>query len=336
MKILIIGENNFNSLETIYRKNFLDLNCKTVNICSFWNPNTNLTKRLLNFFEKYFYQIFCLIQNYKIKKKLQKDKIKYDYVIIFNGYHLDYTTLSIIKKKSLVSLINVQTDNIFQKKNIVLKNLDIFDRVYVWSKFIKDKLLKKKIIQKKKIIFLPFGFDQKIIPKNFKIRINNKILFYGSWDRGREKLLENIDHKILKIFGNGWEKSKDSFKKKYYIRGELVGSKLVSEINNSLFCLNLFRDQAKNFINMRSFEVLGYGGTLLSEQSKEQNSFFWKTSGIVYFNKISQVNRIYKKFIKKKNQLLLARKKNQIKMTKHSYMNRSLFILKNEQVSSSK
>ena len=151
-----------------------------------------------------------------------------------------------------------------------------------------------------------------------------------------EKLLENIDHKILKIFGNGWEKSKDSFKKKYYIRGELVGSKLVSEINNSLFCLNLFRDQAKNFINMRSFEVLGYGGTLLSEQSKEQNSFFWKTSGIVYFNKISQVNRIYKKFIKKKNQLLLARKKNQIKMTKHSYMNRSLFILKNEQVSSSK
>ena len=69
---------------------------------------------------------------------------------------------------------------------------------------------------------------------------------------------------------------KDSFKKKYYIRGELVGSKLVSEINNSLFCLNLFRDQAKNFINMRSFEVLGYGGTLLSEQSKEQNSFFGK------------------------------------------------------------
>ena len=46
MKILIIGENNFNSLETIYRKNFLDLNCKTVNICSFWNPNTNLTKKI--------------------------------------------------------------------------------------------------------------------------------------------------------------------------------------------------------------------------------------------------------------------------------------------------
>ena len=57
---------------------------------------------------------------------------------------------------------------------------------YVWSKFIKDKLLKKKM-KKKKLFFLPFGFDQKIIPKNFKIRINNKILFYGSWDRGEEK-----------------------------------------------------------------------------------------------------------------------------------------------------
>ena len=54
MKILIIGENNFNSLETIYRKNFLDLNCKTVNICSFWNPNTNLTKDYLTFLKNIF------------------------------------------------------------------------------------------------------------------------------------------------------------------------------------------------------------------------------------------------------------------------------------------
>ncbi len=87
---------------------------------------------------------------------------------------------------------------------------------------------------------------------------------------------------------------------------------------------------------MRSFEVLGYGGTLLSEVSKEQNSFFLKSSGIVYFNNINQVNIIHKKFKKRKKKLLLTRKKNKTKMFKHNYLNRSKFILKNEQVSSSK
>ncbi len=335
MKILIIGENNFNSLETIYKKNFLKLGCKIVNIYSFWKPKKKFFKKFLNFQEKYFYTLFCLLQNYLMKKKLKKDKFKYDCVIIFNGYQIDYSTLTKLKKKASKSFINIQTDNIFEKKNIIIKNLNFFDRVYVWSKHIKNKIIKKKIVNKNKIIFLPFGFDQNII-KNFKKKINNKILFYGSWDKNRENILKNIDYKILNIFGNGWENSKTAFKKKYNIKGELVGAKLANEITKSLFCLNLFRYQAKNLINMRSFEVLGYGGTLLSEKSREQSSFFFKSSGIVYFNNINQVNNIYKKFIKKKNKLLLNRIKNKTTMVKHNYLNRSRFILKNEQVSYSK
>ena len=115
MKILIIGENNFNSLETIYKKNFLKLGCKIVNIYSFWKPKKKFFKKFLNFQEKYFYTLFCLLQNYLMKKKLKKDKFKYDCVIIFNGYQIDYSTLTKLKKASK-SFINIQTDNIFEKK----------------------------------------------------------------------------------------------------------------------------------------------------------------------------------------------------------------------------
>ena len=110
--------------------------------------------------------------------------------------------------------------------------------------------------------------------KNFKRKdINDKILFYGSWDKDRENLINKIDHRILKIHGNGWENARYDFKKKYNIGKELTGKKLVKEISKSLFCLNLFRYQARNFINMRTFEVIGYGGTLLSEYSAEQYLF---------------------------------------------------------------
>tara|TARA_B100000686_G_C16766620_1_gene962259 strand:+ start:736 stop:1734 length:999 start_codon:yes stop_codon:yes gene_type:complete len=332
MKILIIGENNFNSLERIYKKNFLKLKCQSVNIYSFWKPKIKILKKFLNFQEKYFYFFFCFIQNILLKKKLKGEKIVYDIVIVFNGYHLDQKTISIIRKKASKSLINIQTDNIFIKKNILYKNIKLFDKIYVWSKNIQKKIITNLKFRKNKVIFLPFGYDQFLIKKNKNKKLNNYILFYGSWDQDRENILQNIDNKTLKIYGNGWNNAKIQFKKKYYIKGELVGKRLISEISKSLLCLNLFRFQAKNFINMRSFEVLGYGGTLLSEYSNEQCAFFSNYDNIIYFNNIEDVNLIYKKILSKKKLLLKKREKNKKKMIKHSYFNRAKFILNNEKI----
>ena len=110
---------------------------------------------------------------------------------------------------------------------------------------------------------MPFGYDQFLSNKQNN-NLNNKILFYGSWDKNRENNLNKINFKNLKIFGNGWENAQKSFRNKYNIGKELIGKKLSREISRSLVCINLFRDQAKDYINMRSFEVLGYGGSLLS------------------------------------------------------------------------
>jgi len=229
-------------------------------------------------------------------------------------------------------LINIQTDNIFIKKNILYENLKLFDKVYIWSKKIQKKIITNIKIKKDKIVFLPFGYDQYLIKKGKDKKINNHILFYGSWDQDRENVLQNIDHKTLKIYGNGWNKAQIQFKKKYYIKGELIGKRLINEISKSLLCLNLFRFQAKNFMNMRSFEVLGYGGTLLSEYSNEQCSFFSNYDNIIYFNNIKNVNSIYKKILLKKKFLLKEREKNKKKMIEHNYFNRAKFILNNEKI----
>ena len=69
MKILIIGENNTNSLETIYKKNFDLLNCEFVKIQSYLKPKNKFLKKIINFQEKYFYLLFCYIQNFFLKKK---------------------------------------------------------------------------------------------------------------------------------------------------------------------------------------------------------------------------------------------------------------------------
>ena len=87
---------------------------------------------------------------------------------------------------------------------------------------------------------------------------------------------------------------------------------------------------------MRSFEVLGYGGTLLSEYSKEQNFFFSKNAKIIYFHDIKKVNDIHKKLVLRKKYLLNLRKQNKKKIIIHDYFNRAKFILNNEKTSSTK
>ena len=195
MKILIIGENNFNQLERIYRNNFLKLKCKNVKIISFFKPKDFFFKKILNFQEKFFYTFYCFIQNLVLNKRLCKDKQLYDLVIVFNGYDLYKKTIKNIKLKSLNTTINIQTDNIFFKKNILTNNLKLFDKIYIWSKSIKKKICQELKIKKNKIYFLPFAYDQ-FLSKNLRLRgVNNKILFYGSWDKNRENLINNIDHK---------------------------------------------------------------------------------------------------------------------------------------------
>ena len=50
MKILIIGEDNFNSLERIYKNNFLKLKCNNVKIISTLKPKNFFFKKILNFY----------------------------------------------------------------------------------------------------------------------------------------------------------------------------------------------------------------------------------------------------------------------------------------------
>ena len=83
---------------------------------------------------------------------------------------------------------------------------------------------------------------------------------------------------------------------------------------------------------MRSFEVIAYGGNLLSEFSLEQKLYFKKFKGILYFKDIKHVNKIYIKALSNKKKLLRDRKINFELIKTQSYYHRAKYILENENI----
>ena len=187
-------------------------------------------------------------------------------------------------------LINILSDNPFwnikeDKKTIIKKDVDICNRVFSWSRDI------IKIYRKENIKYLPFAFSNKyknILGK----KIIEKVLFFGSWDKERESIISKIDPKYIDIFGNNWSKANSEFKQMYNISYfELTGKELSKKIQEYLICLNLMRSQVKNSHNMRSFEVLGNGGIMLSKPTLEHNKLIKKKIGCVFYKNEKNINQ---------------------------------------------
>ncbi len=127
---------------------------------------------------------------------------------------------------------------------------------------------------------------------------------------------------ILKFLGirSGEQKttSKEFIQQNFKNR-KLYGSELYQKIKSYAGVINLLRQQ--NLIeashNMRTFEVPGYGGLLISQFTEEQASFFTPDVEAVYFGSPEELDEKME-FLKKNDQLVLEIKKNALNRSNRS------------------
>mgnify|MGYP006184985455 CR=1 FL=1 len=111
---------------------------------------------------KYLFKIFNFFQNLKFKKFILKNDLKT--LIIFKGIELNVNIYKTIRRKKII-IINIYTDDPFNFSNPmisntnVLKSIKFFDYYCLWSKKIISKVSKQLLINKSKLIYLPFAFD---------------------------------------------------------------------------------------------------------------------------------------------------------------------------------
>ena len=330
-KVIIIGNSHPSSIENMFYNSFKRNNIKV----NFFDPNKSLSKIINNkLIIKFFRFIYFHYYNCAIYKYLcfnQKNNI----IFFFKGESLNFQFLKNIKKKFNNNIyINYNTDNLFFDDLNINKKIraciECFDYYFTWSKDIKNIIIKKKIKDPNSVVYLPFAYDQRYRDSLLfnKSTLIKKVLFYGSWDKEREKILSKIKSDKIEIYGNAWHKSSLQFQKNYKIFfRDIYGSELVKKIRKYSACLNINRKQVNNAHNMRLFEVTGYGGLIITPETPETKFFFKNNKSVIMYNSLITLKKILKEDFTKKHFLKMRNKSFKISKD-HSYDKRILKILR--------
>jgi len=137
---------------------------------------------------------------------------------------------------------------------------------------------------------LAYGFDGRAIKL---IENRDEILrccFIGNPDSKRASILKLLSNKGLRIdvFGHNWEKHLTQTENmKLY--SSLSGQEYWSRLKQYRLQLNILREHNKGSHNMRTFEIPGVGGIMLSERTEEQLNFYSENKEAFYFSNYNQL-----------------------------------------------
>ena len=295
--IIIFGSSAKTSIEKKFFFEFKKINKLTkIYDTDFYFPKIFKLKFINNFFvfprilfNSFLMLIICL--NYKNSL-----------IIVFKGQFFLAFIIRYLKDRNNHYFINFNGDDPFNFSIIdistksLIKSLKEYNLVLIWSKKILKKIKAKKISNN--IEYLPFGYDKMV--KSFNSKKNRKkVLFYGSWDKKREKFLNKIKLDNLFIFGAGWGHSSENFlHRKNVVSKEIDRDQIIREISKSYAIINIFREQNFGSHNMKTFEIPAYGGIQFSPYSKEVSSFFKNNKSIFFYKSSKDLLKKLKKFKK--------------------------------------
>lgn len=234
-----------------------------------------------------------------LNEKLQRYLMnkQFEVILVFKGMQLFPETICSMKQHTKL-LTNYNPDHPFHfysagsgNKN-VLNSIPYFDIYFSYAAQITRQLKDKFNVTAHTI---PFGYDDTNSLSNKTMREDsNRILFIGSYDKSRAGFLNRIAHSNFDIYGDLKWKTRNRLYptlQKAYQQKALYGNDYKLAIAEAAGVINLMREQnmTEQSHNMRTFEVPGYGGVLISQKTDEQLLFFEEDKEAVYFDTVEEL-----------------------------------------------
>lgn len=302
----MLGAFNQGAIENFYKQGFEK--CRiTVETCGTADQyyavlNKSILNKVINKISPdFFYR--------KINEGLLRflSKKRYDVILVFKGMELFPETVRQLKEHALVTA-NYNADHPFifyapgSGNQHVLNSIPYYDVHFSYAKKIVHQLQNKS---QKRAYCIPFGYNSNAQASSGSTaaEYTNRFLFIGAFDRKRAEYLNRLQSNHLDIYGDAKWRSRNVFRhysRNAYRNRALYGNNYIDAITSSTGILNLLRKQniVEDSHNMRSFEVPGYGGLLISQRTGEQQEFFEENKEAVFFETVDELREKMEYLIK--------------------------------------
>jgi hypothetical protein len=140
-----------------------------------------------------------------------------------------------------------------------------YDAYITWA----DDVAERLSAVAARVLVIPFAWDPEIMqPATGHGVAVGRIVFIGTGTSGRSALLHSLAHLHPMVFGNRWPKIEG-----VDIRPPIFGTEFCRIVGEAKWNLNLLRPQNERSHNMRTFELVGAGGSQVAPQTDDHRRF---------------------------------------------------------------
>jgi spore maturation protein CgeB len=164
----------------------------------------------------------------------------------------------------------------------------------------------------KRVEYLPFCYDPNMLRKPEVVteedirKYATDVVFAGTWEPMREQWLEHLSGFDLAVWGNMWERVPEGTPLREKWKGNAVYGEEISKLFAvSKIHLNFLREQNKDSHNVRTLEIPGFGGFLLTQRSREQaEELFTEGKEIACFDSVEELKEKIRYYIEHEDERL--------------------------------
>ncbi len=295
MKVLVYGEcADYGSGAWCYLQTLEQMGIKV----DWFHPYEGVTQYLSSFFWKGIRKLNGreILKAHLTKHNqllLQKAKIfEPDIIVILKGLFVEANTIEELKSRGSW-VVNINHDDFFSlnpnnRSKVQWRAIPSYDHLFTTREVNVEELLPYN----KQVSFFPFAFFPDIhkvidLSEEASEMWRSDVLFIGTWERERAKLLEQIV-KIFPahyaIYGSQWDKVASDSPLKLYIKNkELRGHEMAHAIRYSCMSLGFLRKENRDDYTQRSFEIPACGGLLLAERTLSHQKLYKENEEAVFF-----------------------------------------------------
>ena len=205
-----------------------------------------------------------------------------------------------------------------------------YRHVWVWEPRLAQRLTSDGVSAS----YLPFAVDDRILQRGTsdgiickECSLNHAVVFIGQHNDTRQEHIGAIRAHSVGLWGKRWTRASDEFRSRHAIHQESVSAnKYPALYAAACVSLNIVDDLNMPGHNMRTFEIPGSGGVMLSRFTEEQASIFPDNEAAVYYRSPGELDQCISRLISDK--ALSARiRRNALAIAKsHTYVSRATAI----------